>query len=447
MESMDAILGRFMSAVPPEWCNGIRREFGYSGGGGLFSYPLICWLMIVQRLKGLSVESAWLTVSPELALRFSPTSKRAQSGTLSPFCGGYDHARRAMPVEMAEAVFDRLFIELCVKLSDGNARPSAYVLDGTTLSPDGSAKLREEYPPHANQHGESHFPHLRLLFAHELGTAMAVRPIWGPVRGKDRVSEQSLALEMIGRLPEGAMVVADRAFGVFSIAYSVTNSGRSCLVRMTDQRFLSLVGKGADLSFDQEREFVWKPSAHDLRVHPEIPKNAQVPGRLIVRHVIPSNSKNVVRLLLFVSGSNMTGDELVATYAKRWNIETDIRTLKHTLGLDRPSARLPDVLAKELILGVAAYNLVRAMGALAAGHVGVDPRQVSFTRMAACMQAYEQRLLDAPNQEELERLVLEMFTRATARTLKPRTRPNPPRHSWERPRSGKRRSTKKPKNT
>jgi Transposase DDE domain len=445
MESMDAILGRFLSAVPTEWCNEVRREFGYSGGGGLFSYPLICWLMILQRWKGLSVESAWLSVSPELALRFSPTSKRAISGVLSAFAGGYDHARRAMPIAMAEAVFDRLFTDLSVKLSNGE--PSAYVLDGTTLSPDGSAKLREAYPPHSNQHGDSHFPHLRLLFAHELGTAMALRPLWGPVRGKDRVSEQSLALEMITRLPAGAMVVADRGFGVYSITYSVTSSGRPCLIRMTAQRFLSLVGKDADLSFDQEREFVWKPSAHDRRKHPEIPKDAKVSGRLIVRHVIPSNSQRVVRLLLFVSGSNMTGDELAAIYAKRWSIETDIRTLKGKLGLDRPSARLPDVLAKELILGVAAYNLVRAMGALAAEHVGIKPRQVSFTRMVACMDAYEQRLLNAKNQEEIESLLFEMYTRVTARTLKPRVRPNPPRETWERPKSGKRRSTKEPKKT
>jgi hypothetical protein len=448
MESMDAILGQFMSSVPLEWCESVRRELGFSGGGGLFCYSLTCWLMVYQRLKGVGVESAWLSVSPEQALRFSPTSKRALSGNLSSFGGGYDNARRALPIEIVEAVSDRLFTELNSQLCNGSPGPRAFVLDGTTLSPDGSAALRDAYPPKVNQHGQSHFPHLRLLVAHDLETAMAVRPTWGPACGKDLVSEQALALKLVCRLPEGCMVVADRNFGVFSVAYSVTSSGRSCLFRMTDQRFQYLVGKDADLSFDQEREFVWTPSAHDRRVHKEIPKDAQIAGRLIVRHVQPSNTTRVVRLFLFVSGSDLDGKELADLYAKRWQIETDIRTLKHTLGLDRPSSRLPDVLAKELILGVSAYNLVRALGALAAEHVGIQARQVSFTRMSACIHAYAPRLAATQDPQETQRLIEELYNRATARTLKPRTRPNPQRHVWSRTKlHKKRRATKAVKKT
>jgi hypothetical protein len=446
MESTDAILGQFMSSVPLEWCESVRRDLGFSGGGGLFSYSLTCWLMIYQRWKGLGVEAAWLSVTPEQALGFSPTSKRAQSGCLSSFGGGYDYARRSLPVPMAEAVTDRLFTELCHQLGAG--KPRAFVLDGTTLTPDGSAELRGAYPPMVNQHGQSHFPHLRLLFAHDLETGMAFRPIWGPACGKDSISEQALALTMIPRLPEGSMVVADRNFGIFSVAYSAISSGHPCLFRMTDQRFQYLVGKDADLSFDQEREFVWIPSAHDCRTHKEIPKDAKIPGRLIVRHVQPSNTTRLVRLLLFVSGSNLEAKELTDLYDKRWQIETDIRTLKHTLGLDRPSSRLPDVLAKELILGIAAYNLVRALGALAAERVGIQPREVSFTRMSACISAYASRIAAADTDQERDKLLEELFTRATARTLKPRKRQNPPRHLWNRTKPHKkRRATKVEKKT
>jgi len=80
---MDAILDLYGASVTWDWCESLRQEFGYSGGGGLFSFSLTSWLMIRQRLEGSSVEGAWLTTSPELARRFSPKSKRALSGNLS----------------------------------------------------------------------------------------------------------------------------------------------------------------------------------------------------------------------------------------------------------------------------------------------------------------------------------------------------------------------------
>ena len=66
-------------------------------------------------------------------------------------------------------------------------------------------------------------------------------------------------------------------------------------------------------------------------------------------------------------------------YGRRWNIETDLRSLKQTVRLQRITVQSLDMLEKELLVAVMAYNLVRAILFLAAQRAKIDPRQLSFT--------------------------------------------------------------------
>jgi len=68
-----------------------------------------------------------------------------------------------------------------------------------------SPALCERYPPGSNQHGEGHWPVLRVLVAHDLQTGLAMRPEWGAMYGPDAVSEQNLLDTAIHRLPSGSI--------------------------------------------------------------------------------------------------------------------------------------------------------------------------------------------------------------------------------------------------
>jgi hypothetical protein len=77
------------------------------------------------------------------------------------------------------------------------SRPRLFLLDGTTLTMPCTPSLLEAYPPSRNQNGESHWPILRLLVAHELHSGIALRPEWGP----KSVSEQRLTESYNGCRP------------------------------------------------------------------------------------------------------------------------------------------------------------------------------------------------------------------------------------------------------
>ena len=150
----------------------------------------------------------------------------------------------------------------------------AFFFDGTSVQLPPSPALRQCYPPGSNQHGESHWPMLRMLVAHDLQTGLAMRPQWGPANGKRAVGEQQLLEASIDRLPASSLVVGDANFGVFSVAYCGTQRGHSVLLRLTAVRALHLAG--GPLQDGMDRSIAWKPTREDRRRHPHLPKDACV---------------------------------------------------------------------------------------------------------------------------------------------------------------------------
>ena len=427
MERTDALLDRYSEAVPMDWIESVLDDLGSGRGGGLFSPALTCWLLMRQRFDGLSVEAAWGTVSPELALAFSPSSKRAQSGVLSSFPGGYGYARQALPLVVAEAVCDRLF----TLLSEPSGDAQAFVLDGTSLSPDGSPEIRRAFPAQRSKNTQSHFPCIKVVVAHELNTGLALRPTWGPMYGSQAVSEQELATELAPRLPAGAIAVADRNFGVFSLAYDLMALRHPCVVRLTDLRAQKVLAKELSECPDGEYDVVWQASKWDTKSRPDL-IGKSLSGRVVIRHIAHLGPKQPARLVLFVCGTDLSGEEAARLYARRWLVETDLRTLKHSLSMERLAAKTLDVLSKEIILGFAAYNLIRAVGKAAAEDAGVDPRSISFARTSAYIRAFAPRLSAERNPANRRELAQRMLRNIAARLNKPRNRPSTPRQTWHR---------------
>ncbi len=278
---------------------------------------------------------------------------------------------------MVEQSCDRIFEQLTAQLSGTVSVFGARVFffDGTTVRLAHSATLCASYPPGSNQHGEAHWPLLRMLVAHDLRTGLGMRPEWGPMHGDQAVSEQGLLEVAIDRLPDGSIVAGDANFGVFSVAFAAVQRGHPVLLRMTRPRAQRLAGRPVHNGVD--RAVVWRPSREDRKNHPDLPADACVSGRLIVRQVQPDDGAASFLLALFTTLQTDPG-EVLNLYGLRWNVETDLRTLKSTLQLEQLSCTTPDMVAKEINVALAAYNLVRAVTCLASERSGIPPRGYSF---------------------------------------------------------------------
>jgi hypothetical protein len=398
-----------------------REELGLRGGGGLFSDSLTVFLIIRQRLHGgCSLEKAWSLCTVQEVLALSPNSKRAQSGELSEFTSGFDYARHALPQCLVESAADRLYSE-AMSLSS-SAQAPVYFVDGSSLSLQNTPSIAKAYPPAENQYGPSHWPVVRVVVCHEFFTGIALRPEFGPMYGPGAVSEQALVAVLALRMPLECWVVADRNFGVFSVAWALRP--RRLLFRLTEVRARAMLGKHASLNQAHDQPFSWRPSKNDRASTPGLSEDASIEGRLVVVQVVKPQSGEKMNLCLFTTESD-SPEELARLYAARWNVETDLRSLKKTVGLETMRARSPSMLATELVLAVAAYNLVRTVMSLAAKQKAIDPRRLSYTRACVYVQSYAQRGVNT------EQEIQSMLESIAAKPLPFRPdKKRPPRKQW-----------------
>ena len=102
---------------------------------------------------------------------------------------------------------------------------------------------------------------------------------------------------------------------------------------------------------------------------------ADFPDELTVREVKVAHQMLVTTLL---DHRRVSKADLWALYARRWNVEIDLRKLKTTTGMDVLHCQTPQMNEKQLWVHLLAYNVIRRLMAQAACNAGVDPRSLSF---------------------------------------------------------------------
>jgi hypothetical protein len=361
--------------------------------------------MILQRLHGRgTLASSVEQVASGLARPLLKDCKRVREERISLGTGGYSQARRKLPKGLVERVQEEMLERLRAELSEswpGLSVP-VFLLDGSSLQLEASGKLVKAYPPGGNQHGANHWPVLKLVVFHDVGSGLAQKPVWGAMYGPKAESEQKLAQKAIGNLSAGAVVMADANFGIFFVAWESLQKGHPVLLRLTAARARKLCGPMARAG---EYPVVWKPSAHEQKRH-GYSEDSAVAGRLIAVRIGRGKSKQWLYLFTTLE---LPQAEVVRLYGHRWNIETDLRSLKTTVRLQHITAQSVDMLEKELLMAISAYNLVRAVMALAARRARVDPRQLSFQRVLGILDCAWPRLVaaqsNAKTMGEFERVV------------------------------------------
>ena len=419
------MLGWFRQVMPPEFFNELKRDLEIVGNSCIFTLPVTVWLMIQQRLSPVgTLESAVEQLRQGSGQELLEPCKQVREGRISSHTGAYGQARVNLPVEAARRIAEQTFRSLCTAGGADTLHDRLFVLDGSTIRLAHSAGLAKAYPAARNPRRPSHWPILLVTVLHHVKTGTAMAPAFGPMHGPEATSEQALAGELIDRLPSGSTLIADRNSGIFAVLWRAHRQGHRVLTRLTSDRAKRLAG-GAVPEVGSDLDVVWEPSGHDRRAHPEIAAGARVEGRLMA--IKPEGAKQI--LYLFTTREE-PADQVAALYGRRWTIETDLRSLKEQVRLHRIEAKSPDMVASELYLAVATWNLIRAVMQEAAQQAGVEPRRLSFSRARAALLAFAQASLPNRSPQQRDRgweLVLHSIAHCR---LPQRKRPYSPRLVW-----------------
>jgi hypothetical protein len=439
---LPVVLNLYARIAPGELFRVLQRNLNVRTHFGIYTPRVVIWMMLLQHLdrRG-TMEAAVERLAQGAMDPLLSRCKRVREQRISVATGGYCKARQ----NLSKLLVERSMREIVERLRHHLSEPSSvapapvYVLDGSSLQLSHSAGVAREYPPAPNQYGHSHWPVVRLVVLHELETGLAQTPCWGPMYGQAAVSEQTLAQQAMEALPPESVIVADRNFGVFSIACAAWQRGHQVIVRMTEVRAKRLAG-GQAICEPGEYAVTWRRSRWD-QTTPELAADTAIAGRLIAWRVGRGKKKSWLYLFTTLP---VSAEQVVELYGKRWTVETDLRSLKQCVRLHRLQVKSVDIMQKELMAAVLAYNLVRAIMCMAARAAGLHPRQLSFTYAHNIVQDGIANVLDALSEpEQVQRL--ERIVALVARCKLPhrKKRRAYPRAVWQRGRKYPERRTEK----
>lgn len=269
--------------------------------------------------------------------------------------------------------------------SDWRGHPVA-LADGTGLATPDTPDLADRYGRPGNHKGASRgFPAAKLLAALDLHTGLILKVIALPWARQER----ACLTRLLAALARGTILLGDRGLVGFAQLALMHLAGVHGLLRLPRQVVVVGRGKGArrrlerlgkqDLLVSWVRQGLvrpkWMSRRRWLALGPELTLR-QIAFR-ITRPGYRTRWAWVVTTL--TDPAAYPAEELVALYARRWQVEVCFRELKQGLGLTRVSARTVAGVRKEVLAFVLLYNLVRQVMLESAARQAVTPDRVSFT--------------------------------------------------------------------
>jgi len=398
-QELQSAIGMIKRLMPTEELNTLQPN----GPATVYTTLATVWMMILQRLGGGLSMKAVVKDALLHGSEFFPDNKRTREATLSLRDTAFSDARQRLKLTTIE----HLLNTISASLIDAYAVPGerqAYIVDGTTLTTAPTDDLKQAFPPATNQLGESVWPTVNMLVAHELNSGCALLPEIAPMYGDDRLSESAMLSKLCRRLPKNSVLLADAGFGIFGAVWDCIQAGHSIVFRLSKPRFKSMVKQAQVVRQDgpgESHSLRWKPTKKNRSTRPDLPEDAELDVHIhaVAFAAIVPGSKST-EMLYLATTSDISRAEAIALYLHRYDVEHDIRDVKVTLNTERIRAHSEDMFRKELLTSLVAYNLVVQFRREAAERANVPPRRLSFTGVWNTFQSFFLKLSPATSAED-----------------------------------------------
>jgi hypothetical protein len=309
--------------------------------------------------------------------------------TASAFC----QARQRLPLEVLAALSQRIATVALHRAGVGNADAEdhrwrghrVFRIDGTSTSLPDAPEVRAHFGCSGKQKPGCGYPTAHLLLL--TGPAgVGVEAICSPLRTGDMTH----ARQTHRHLQPGDVLLGDRLFSTWAHLCALQSQQLHGIFPAHHSRQIAW-GKHAD--HGHSRRFVrtlgWRDQLVEYKKPAQCPKWMDrrtfdaAPQWILVREVermvrVGGVRRKLVLVTTLTDPTKYPAKALVRLLGERWLIETQIRSLKTTMGLERLRCGSVDGVRKELLMYLIVYNLVRLLMLVAAQRQGVPVARVSF---------------------------------------------------------------------
>lgn len=371
--------------------------------------PLITlWYLIFQRLG----PNHHLSQVQEDALeggadRLSPRGKPLSRQLRSEATASFSDARQRLPLEVCH----RALGHIAQRTHETFQVPQKFglklgLVDGSTTRLRPFGDIPKHFAPHRT--GNCKKPAYWCL-ARVVGVlCWATGVVMDTAMADLKTSEQALCAQLLStRSWKSWLLVGDRNFGVYSVARAMVAAQAHELLRLTEVRARKLAhGAGLTLKAGLDAPVDWAPTSHDQC--PEGLSRTPVAGRILAVRLRPRGFRSFTLYLFttLIDPLQYPGWELAQVYGQRWNIELCFRYIKSQMDLGFLECHSANLVRKEWLAGLIAYNLIRWTMGAAAALARVPINLLSFSRARELLLGWLMRSpLHKRNQRSWARLL------------------------------------------
>ena len=251
------------------------------------------------------------------------------------------------------------------------------IIDGTSVSMPDTPENQSVWPQPSSQKPGCGFPLMKLVGLFSLSSGALL----DHATANEHVHESQLFRQMWPRLRRGDVLLGDRGFCSYTTLATLAARGIDGVFRLHQARPIDF-RQGRRLGPD-DRLIKWiKPSKAPAGFSDE--EFTALPPTLTLRMIRLRvaaegfRTRSVTVVTTLTDPAAYPADEIRALYGERWNVELHFHQIKTLMALDVLRCQSPEMIEKELLIHLIAYNLVRVLMQKSAHSHHVPVNRISF---------------------------------------------------------------------
>ncbi len=284
----------------------------------------------------------------------------------------------------------------------------ALLVDATTASMPDTELNQERWPQSSNQAEGCGFPTMTIVGLFSLATCAVIEV----VHGKLREDENGLFYKMKQLIGVGDLIVGDRLYCTYANVCWLVEQGAEVVLRKNQHR----KGEKVQTLGKNDRLVRWKkPSSKGGHSGLTRLLWEKLQPALLLREVTFKvackgyRTQEITLITTLLDPAKYPLEDLAELYLKRWRIELWFDDIKTSMQMDVLRCKTPELIEKEVLMHMIAYNLVRSVMQVAATTYGVRLEVLSFKGAVDRLREWSWPLSHAASARERESMKSELL--------------------------------------
>jgi len=294
---------------------------------------------------------------------------KSKSRELSDSTVAYTNARQRLPAGLLQTIFEQTNQPKDIQEESWHGYKT-YITDGTYLQLQDTEKIRAEYPPIENN---GMYPQALLQVFIRQGSGQ----IHEIALGNRKISELELVLPMLKKMQSGDLLLADDLYNTYYHFCLIQQQKAQIIVPGKRDRNYTVV---EIITEGDEIVRINKPHKRPDYVSKE--EWATLPKDMLLRRISyeyqTKDGLETAILYTTIVEAAIKKTEIILKYTRRWDIEICIRETKTLMDINVLRSKSPDMIKKELIASLIAYNFVRYIIAKSVENTDFSPQRNIF---------------------------------------------------------------------